>query len=252
MSRLQTSLIVVVALAVISGLIFVGFYFTVTTERVKFWTESFLSAFVLAAIIVQAYVYFRQRDEMQRQREAMREQLEAVREQTKVIDKSLVISTRAYVGVHSVSLKRDDPQVVTIKIENIGHLPAEDVEIAVDLIGIMPDDWVKRYPALQVFYRHKLRESYGSTKLFKGNLQIMYPITLSSHFSKEEIPLLVQGQAILGLGGHIDYTDGFHSERQRTEFNFLYDPPQDAWFSESPNILAVEAEDQETNYENPN
>jgi hypothetical protein len=49
--------------------------FSVRADRAKFIVDGSLNVFILAAILLQVYVYFRQRDEMQRQREAMDESL---------------------------------------------------------------------------------------------------------------------------------------------------------------------------------
>jgi uncharacterized integral membrane protein len=262
-------------------LIVVSVYHPHLTERVKFLVGSSLSLFVLLAVIVQAVIYRGQWKAMNEQRtvmgdqlktmqqqfklacfesnqqrtahrlemeimklqsEAMKGQLDAMKEQTTVMEKSLVIGTRAYVGVHSITLRREEPQSLAVKIENIGHVPAEEIELSIELIAIMPDGWTKQHPTLREFHRHTIRESFGRTKLFRGNLQIMFVTSLATYLAKEEIPIAISRTGILGVGGVIEYFDGFNSGRQRTEFNFLYFPEEDAWYTESPDILATKTE----------
>src|SRR6266478_816698 len=62
-------------------LLLVSIFHPSMTERVKFFTVNALSLFVLAAIAVQALIYRKQSDTMERQWKAMTDQLEAINKQ---------------------------------------------------------------------------------------------------------------------------------------------------------------------------
>lgn len=76
------TLIVVVAAILFVGLALIAWYFVNEhSERIKFLTVNALSLFVLAAIAVQALIYRKQAETMERQWKAMTDQLDAINKQ---------------------------------------------------------------------------------------------------------------------------------------------------------------------------
>jgi len=225
-------LICIIALTIIGGLICAGYYFTITTERIKFWTESFLSAAVLAAIIVQAYVYFRQRDVMERQWQAMQDALAQAKEQTRIAGDSLVIGTRSYVGLHSIDLNKDS-KTIFIKIENIGRVPSDSINVFVDMLTNMPKERVTENETVRPWCRVEHRSNFGGMQLFPGTLQFIIPIRLRA-LSDEEIDLIVQGPGSLIIRGTIDYTDGFGPQQTRFFFWYYAGDGDGTWVGDAP------------------
>jgi hypothetical protein len=75
-----------------------------------------------------------------------------------------------------------------------------------------------------------MKESYGATELFRGNLQITIPLYLRAILSDEEIRTVEEGKASLVIRIRIDYTDGFLGQpRKETQFVFAYEGQSGCW-----------------------
>jgi hypothetical protein len=82
---------------------------------------------------------------------------------------------------------------------------------------------------IQNVKKRSIKEEYGRTKLFKGNLPILLTFYLQSCWTADEIALIQEGTIGLILRGYITYADGFSTEASRTEFFFDYHAQLDAW-----------------------
>ncbi len=93
---LPVSLLKIVALGGIlfAALLVVSVFAPNMSERIKFFTVNALSLLVLLAIVVQSFIYHRQRDVMERQLKATEEAAEAS-----------YIAQRAYIGITDLRLK---------------------------------------------------------------------------------------------------------------------------------------------------
>jgi hypothetical protein len=114
-------------------------------ERIKFATDSSLNVLILVAIVVQAVVYFRQRDIMKQQWEAMQGQLDTLERQlaqnqqaievakanAQVAQEALRAGHRAYVGIKTdpkLKLKLNEFPEIEVYFVNTGITPAHVVE----------------------------------------------------------------------------------------------------------------------------
>src|SRR5687768_8097828 len=99
---------------VVAGLLFASYFVKDGSERAKFLADSFLSAFVLGAVIVQAIIYHHQR-------KIMAQQIENAR-----------ISERAYIGIVTVVTENQiagKHPVVRITVVNGGRTPAYNLKM---------------------------------------------------------------------------------------------------------------------------
>jgi hypothetical protein len=86
------------------------------TERVKFFTTNALSLCVLAAIAVQAYIYHRQWQMMEKQND--------------IAQQNMIYAQRAYVTIpDGVETNGRPNSTFRLKVENSGNTPASTVEI---------------------------------------------------------------------------------------------------------------------------
>lgn len=209
--------------------------FVNVVEGHTFLISGTLTLALLIVALVQACVYWSQRGIMRGQWEAMLQALGEAKEQTRIAGDSLVISTRSYVGLHSITL---DPETktVSIKIENIGHAPADHIEVFIEMLTSMPDDVVARNERVRAWQRIDQRRGFGEMQLFPGNLQIMIPVRLKAKLSDDELNLVLNGHGTLITRGVIDYADGFGS--QKTRFFFLYEASGNAWTADAPESWA--------------
>lgn len=189
---------------------------------------------------------------MQSQERAQYQSLEAMRDQAKIMDRSLVLGTRAYVGVHSIVF---DPhkQRIFLHIENIGKVPAKISNVTIELIirvpdHLMPSDpfgnrkgWglkeglrppVIGEPELLDYWELRIPtlHSYKGAKLFPGSLKIGIMIRLNEIFyiTPEYYETITAGRAKMFVRGLIEYSDGFHRGK-KTEFAFRYYLSDDIW-----------------------
>jgi hypothetical protein len=184
---------------------------------------------------------------MQHQEQAQFQQLDAIKAQAKTMDRSLVLGTRAYVGIQSVGLDVSNKRLF-LHIENVGAVPAKDIMVVTEVRAEVPEtkyesvcrhmdrargyaDWgVKNDNRwLQIPYLNRL----GRTKLFPGNLRIPVMIRFddSPYFSDEQFSLITGGYAKFSINGVITYSDGFHSGK-KTEFAFRYFSANTLWVPE--------------------
>ncbi len=183
---------------------------------------------------------------MQHQEQAQFAQLEAMKEQAKTMDRSLVLGTRAYLGIHSVHLDIPSKRLF-LNLENVGEIPAKDIVVITEIRTEVPEtkyqalcrhmnrsrglDWGKKDDnrRLQIPYLNRL----GRTKVFPGSLRIPVMIRFddSPYFSDEQFALITGGYAKFRINGLITYSDGFHSGK-KTEFAFRYFAQNVLWVPE--------------------
>ena len=114
MKRIFTLGIVVLFLLLI-------FTFAQASGRLPFFTQNFLSLLVLVAIAIQAYIYRRQWEVMERQGNEIERQSKQAREHA-------IHTLRAYVNIRVVA--PDFPKQVLMEIVNFGQTPAHNVQFA--------------------------------------------------------------------------------------------------------------------------
>lgn len=211
--------IAIAAIWVFLALLLAAVFWPNLTERTKFFTWNFFNLLIAFAVIAQVLIY--------------RKQWQVMERQSKTMDRSLIVSSRAYVGVRSISLDRR-AKTVLVEIENVGNTPADQVTLFLQLVNIGPVEFDESgNPVHQDIQTDSVREDYGRTKLFKGNL----PILLTFHLGKwaEEFRLIEGGEYSLIVRGYIDYADGFSSSpNERTDFYFNYLPEMNVWSAGPP------------------
>lgn len=270
--------------------------FDEVTAIATFIAGSTVGLFTLLAIIAQAAIYWQQRNFMMRHWNAMQEsvsrtdviiekmqgqlevmhdaldhdrqraledaadrikQLQIMKDQAKTMDRSLVLGTRAYVGVHSITFDTAR-RLILFQVENIGRVPAKDIQVALEItirmrehfmptplpkfpgggwsyhpgtrsrtlgVTLLPGEW-----QLQIPWSHP----YGRTKLFPGSLRIGIVIHLDDipNLNPGHIAEMITGNARTSLSGVITYSDGFHRGK-KTEFDFQYFSKGDIWIARS-------------------
>jgi len=241
-------IIIGVGIAVLLIVIIVGAVF-VDSQKIRFITEFSLTVALATLVGVQAYIYRKQWDAMERQGKAMQDglertdkvidkmeaQSEILRKQAKSMDESVVFGLRAYVGIHSIGINFLTNRL-HIQVENIGRVPAKDVRVDVQMeVAIPPKCMPEGYDlslGAYVFTTKLIPFHYGEAKLFPGNLNIniIIPIKrwLSEGLSDEQIHLITQGDARLIVRGNINFCDGFNADKN-TPFALRFSPQADCW-----------------------
>ncbi|MDX6532008.1 MAG: hypothetical protein QOH41_4298 [Blastocatellia bacterium] len=231
---LVTSVLAVAGIGGFAWLYWASLAFSDVIDGLKFLTEGSIALALLIVAAVQASVYWSQRGIMRGQWEAMIDALKQATRQADIAGDALLINNRASVGVHSIEFNRNS-KIVFVRIENIGHVPAKEIELFIHIIASMPVEIVEARKGMKSKSDKTIKKSYGKTELFRGNLQIIIPINLESFLAPEEIRLIVSEDALMLIRGYIDYTDGFLGQpRKRTEFVFTYDADGDCWSAEAP------------------
>jgi hypothetical protein len=198
-----------------------------------FIAQNILGLFVFLAIIAQSFIYWDQRN-------LMRKQWLAMERQERITRDALIISNRASVGIHSIEYDRAK-RLITVKIENIGLVPAEKIDLFLEVIVYIPFKYVD-IPKTPTSTRRLLKyrvaiKPFGSTQLRRGNLPITCAFPLWNRLREKESDLINEGRANLAVHGHISYEAGFIGEpRQHTNFWFFYVARGDYWVNEDPEI----------------
>jgi len=139
-------------------------------------------------------------------------------------EKSLRISQRAYIDIHSIKANFQDRKIV-LMLKNIGHVPADDLQVIGSIsikYGKRPEDEKK----LDDF-----SHSNGLTPLFPGNLYTQITVGLEK-LTEEDKNLIGDAKVILSIGVFISYRDGF-GYTEKSDFGFVYEQPRDEWVARS-------------------
>jgi hypothetical protein len=219
------------------ALIFVSVYLPNLTERAKFFTGNALSLLVLGVIAVQAYIYRKQWDTMERQWKAMIDGLEktqtlvqqnqlaveaagrtatASEQGLEIGRKSMVYEQRAYVGEVTLEQSNENSNAI-LKFENTGKHAAEEVKAFVDAIMLVPKELVRKHGGL-------LKESFAYCWWFNvGPMRSKHEIEIpfEEHFNKREMELWAGGHLRLIAQVKIEYKDGFGNP-DRADYAFRY------------------------------
>lgn len=212
--------ICIAAIWVFLGLLLVAVFWPNLTERTKFFTGNFFNLLIAFAVIAQVLIYRKQWHVMERQ--------------SKTMDRSLIISRRAYVGIRSIRMDRR-AKTVLVEIENIGDVPAEQITLFLQLFSTWPVEIGEGGDIHQQVRKKSVLEEYGRAKLFRGNLPILLTFYLHSQWTEEEIRRIEEGPIGLIIRDYIKYANGFSTEpNDRTEFYFDYHSELDAWTAGPP------------------
>jgi hypothetical protein len=185
--------------------------------------------------------------EMQGQSIIVAEQVEIMRRQAKSMDESVVFGLRAYVGVHSVGVSfHYSAERVTLKIENIGKVPASKIKI--EVFAEIETQIENSTDASKVFEKTLIAyyfADYGGNKLFPGNLPIQIVMPFRDDFDVERHHVLIEeGRERLIVRGNINFFDGFNADKN-TLFAFRY--VGDDFWTPDPVHEGREASQQATN-----
>lgn len=236
--------IIGVAILAVVGKFFVNEH----SEKIRFVTVNALSLFVLLAIGVQAYIYRRQWevmerqlgqtdqiinkmqgqwDAMQEQSGLMRDALVETRKGVEIAERSLILGTRAYVGINSIRVDLIKTKRVHVKLGNTGKLPAEDVKIFVEMLAMIYPKW--EVPnEVRSFTRRTFSFDYGRTKLFPVAFTIDFGISLDHYLRDRELTLISKQEGVLIIRGYAEYGDGFEAGQQ-SHFALRYVANDDMW-----------------------
>ncbi len=243
--------------------------FALPAGRILFFTGSLLSLVTLVVIAMQSMIYSGQWKAMVDTVDRSDKMLEAMKRQEKITADALVISNRASVGVHSIEWDKQ-AKIIFVRIENIGLVPAEQINLMVEIIAFLnlSDVDLRLGPdKVRGFVRLPLVEQdYGSTKLFKGAMPITRHFKVEGNLLPKEISLIEAGRGNLIVHGRISYQDGFTGQlRQETQFLFYYNPEGNFWTPGAPDRLSLhyelmgaadnergESKDEINEQENPN
>jgi hypothetical protein len=169
--------------------------------------ESIFSLAIVIVVVVHAIMYYKQ--------------AQAMDAQLKVSSDALIVGHQAYVGICSIE-DRTTPQgdVILITLENIGHVPADEISIDVHLNGLLLDRAMIPPDTRQQF-GHVTSEHFGRTKLFPGKLKIEVVLPYDRYTRQSERMLIEAGRMVLYVWGKITYRDGFSKDKE-TEFSFYH------------------------------
>ena len=224
--------------------IFLPDYIPDRAGRAKIFIESIFSLAIVVVIVVHAVMYYKQARTMH-----------AALLQS---EKALKITERAYVGVgsivltatHSRDIAKRQMQDITLTIENIGRLPADEMRVRVIAIMLVPETIQAKYPnSLSRYYYCDWSWDFKSTKLFRGNFNFEIPVPLADKIDPILWSQVSSGNARIIAQIRIDYKDGFKS--QRADYAFRLEGkwiPWWAWTSDEEEARIAEEIDRYSQY----
>jgi hypothetical protein len=166
-----------------------------------------VSLITLAVITAQAIIY-------QQQRKIMDQQVQQS-------ERSLRLSERAYVSVASLTPDFDRKEVL-IMIENIGKVPARNVNVEAHAYRQLAD---------QLSGSTKYFDA-GGVQLFPGSLKMAVVIPMPNMRPEEAKGILTRTDSFY-VAGTIKYEDGFGGF-DKTNFAYRYNPPpNERWTADS-------------------
>jgi hypothetical protein len=203
-----------VALAVIVFLVFgsltflaVHHYIPDNAKRAEVFLASMFSLAIVIVVIIQAGIYFKQS--------------KALDAQLRVAGDALIIGNRSLISV-SVESNMIEIRPIYVYLENVGRVPASDIEISVEMIGFA-DPKYANYPNFRPLVHETIVKNYGPVHLQPGHPQLFLSIDPSKHLSKNEITLIRQQSLPFGMRGYVTWKDGFENQpTQQTNFAFEY------------------------------
>jgi len=186
-------------------------------DRMKFFADSSLSWLIFVIVAVQAYIYGKQ---------------------WKVMDKQVVFGLRAYVGVKDISDIDFNNKRISFHIENIGKVPAKDINVSIEVEVRIPEKWADgqskqppwvRLANLSQSLTWKANHDYGRIRLSPGSFGLAIPVSLS-WLSNGHMLLIWEDKAEIFFRGNIGFHDGFHRGKN-SPFSFRYIRRQEAWIT---------------------
>jgi len=194
------------------------------SERVKFFTVNALSLLVLFAIAVQAYIYRRQWETMDRQWLAMKDQTNIMRNTLAENRETFYIGQRAYIGVVGVRFAENSyvavgrEPVVHITIINAGNTPAWSISARAHLvIGPETPEYLTAAEADTIEQTH-----IGHVMLPKVEKELV--IETHVKISHDQINKIINNEEYFYIRGRIYFTDISKAQRN-FPFCVVYSPP---------------------------
>lgn len=192
-------------------------------ERMKFFADTSLSWVIFVVVAIQAYIYTRQRE---------------------VMDRTLIVTNRADVGVRSVS-EIGETRNLFIHVENVGVVAATDIEIMITMDirvpdRLVPDDYIKQPPWKHenASYRRtiKLHLDYYNAPLQRG-VDMVIPFSVAGDLTFAQWKVIKGGEARTTLRVSIRFHNGFAYEEPEFAFRWrngawVIDPvasPEEVW-----------------------
>jgi hypothetical protein len=176
-----------------------------TTQK-KRWTNKRLQTIFTGAIALLTFVYAL----------AAIVQWRTMEHQWETMEKTLRVSQRAYLVLKDVQTDLDAGRI-KITVENIGHTPADEVNLRVEI----QRNWGVEEPYIL---------GPISAKIFPGAFYTQAIIDLEK-FTQDEANLIRAGKEIIFMHCVVTYKDGFDNV-DRTELFMMYVPsPNEHWES---------------------
>jgi len=208
--------------------VFIPDYVTNPSDAAKAFLESMFSLAIVIVVIVHAMMYYQQA-------EAMNAQLGATQETITQNRHALEISERAYLGIHSIDGNIEIGRIL-INIENLGKLPATDIEVSFEGEATIPRQYVTeayKTPPWKSYIgglrlTWQLPIDYGNTQLLAGHFPLSLPISLDRRLNRSEREAVKNGRGKLIFSGRIRYHDGFRGDHE-TVFAFQFSKDEDRW-----------------------
>jgi hypothetical protein len=235
--RWQSNLVFAVAGAVGIGgfgwLLWASAAYAEIANPINFITTGCLALFLIVVAIAQFGLYWSQRDLMSAQwntmerglertdamLEKMQGQLEGIERQADTMDRSLVISTRAYIEVHSIESNVDTGETF-VTIENIGKIPAGGIEVEWEIYSFKDGQT----------YKPK-RTCFDYDRLAPGNFKICFDFNFMQFFAPEECMVIAREGGVkfpVFLDFQITYHDGFGPQTTKSSYGFVA-MPKNKW-----------------------
>jgi hypothetical protein len=205
-------IIIGVGAVILLAVVAVGSFF-VDSQKIRFITEFSLTVALATLVGVQAYIYKRQWEAMERQGTQIERQAEYTAQSLKSDRRHTIYTLRAYVNI--ASCLADFPEQIILEIKNFGQTPAHKVQFCSTITPGPSNDPPEAF--VETLDWNLPGASFPPTMSIEKRLKIR---TLS----EKEIELLNDGQYRLYVVGAIRYEDIFRRVRY-TRFSLYYSLP---------------------------
>ncbi len=231
-------------------LLFVSVYLPNLTERVKFFAVNALSILLLVTIAVQAYIYRRQWEVIERQEDVMRESLAETRNLIAQNERFSRINSRAYVFIDTASL--DAPinsgkyPLAKIVVKNSGRSPAFNHRMRIEQAFLAGEALEKAKKGIMPKMRPL--DKKGLAIIGAGHTTDMH-LVRDTWKSPEDEELAMKGESVFYMWGLNCYSDIFGKEYS-SKFSLFARNTRVTGLSFG--LFGNDVEDEETEQQNPN
>lgn len=146
--------------------------------------------------------------------------------QWQAMEKTLQVSERAYVGIHSIQMDLKKGEII-INLQNTGHKPTDNLKYYGEVNTVI---WLSPGSTKTSVVRFDA----GRTQFSPGNLLARIIIPLPE-FTPEEANLILTSQKNVVFFLNIEYGDGFGNQ-EKAYFAYIYVPPPDERWDFVPQV----------------